>query len=169
MDAPKFGFVTERVGKAFDGETRHDRVTREMQGTMNLDKLHRSFVTSEDRQRREANVFAVHGKRVRCFRRDWRRPVSARVTKGSDDVVRFDARPHDGAELGELCANVCELDRQRLLRRVDFLGHLDKGLLFFCECGLFGRTVRETAVSLRVPSGFDHRGFSSRLVVRLAP
>ena len=168
MGAPEFGFVTERVGKALDGEARHKRVALEVKRAMNLDELHRALVAGEDRERGKPNVFAVHG--ICIGRLGWnrRRPVSARASEPSHDVFWLDARPHDRAKLGKLRTNVGELYGEGALRGVDFVGELDEFAFFTFEGGALLGAVRQAAIALWTTSRFDHCGFSSRRAVTRA-
>jgi hypothetical protein len=131
-----------------------------MKGAVNLDEFHRALVAGEDRERGVSDVLSVHGKRVRRFGGNRRRAISSRVPEAFDDVFRFDARPHHGAEFGELRANVGELDRQRSLFLVDVAGALDQLELLLREGGALYGTVRQAAIALRPTSGFDHVRFS---------
>jgi len=131
-----------------------------MKGAVNLDEFHLALVAGKDRQRCVSDVLAVHRIRIRRFGRYRRRPVSSGVPETFHDVFRFDARPHHCANFGELRANVGQLDCQRLLRTVDFVGALDQTELFLREGGAGFRAVGQAAIALRATSGFDHVRFS---------
>jgi hypothetical protein len=89
--------VPERVGESLDGEAAFDCVAAEVQRSMDFDELHRAVVLSEDRERGEAEMFAVQWMRVAGDRRNRRWTVDARAAVATDDVFRFDAWPHHDA------------------------------------------------------------------------
>lgn len=117
---------------------------------MDLHERHGSCCSDEDREDDRTQVLATDPQRIGRFRWDWRRSVHARVAKASHDVLRFDARPHHSAEVGELGAHLCQLDGQCLLRGIELVCAIEQRLLFGSVAGSFGWAVRQPAVSVRL-------------------
>ncbi len=123
---------------------------------MDLDEFHRSAVASEDREGGGAQVAAVQRIGVRCFGRDRRRTVAPGGAEAADDVVRFDARPHHDAPLGELRADRGEFAGESLLRGIDVSGAFEELVDGEQVFGAFGSRHREPAVTRRDAGGDDH-------------
>jgi hypothetical protein len=126
-------------------------------GTVYLDQPHGAAVTGEDGQACKAEVFAAEGLGIAGDGRKRRRPLYPRLTEALDDVLRLDARPHDNADVGELCADVGELVGERALRRVDDTGALEELVAFLVEGGALVGPDRQVAITTRIGGRGDDR------------
>jgi len=123
---------------------------------MDFDELHRAAVARQNRERAVAQVTAPQGVRVRGFGRNGRRATDACVSKAVDDVFRFDAWPHDDAQLGELGAHVGEVFGELSLFGVELGRELEeRGLLGHEGCMFFG-SVGRAAVALGSSCDWRH-------------
>jgi len=123
---------------------------------MDFDELHRAAVARQNRERAVAQVTAPQGVRVRGFGRNGRRATDACVSKAVDDVFRFDAWPHDDAQLGELGAHVGEAFGELSLFGVELGRELEERGLLGDEGGVFFGSVRRAAVPLRATCDWGH-------------
>jgi hypothetical protein len=132
-----------------------------MQRAVDLDERHRPLVHSQNRERGVADVLSVHGVRVARDRRDRRRALDPRMPEAVDDVLGFDARPHDDAYLCQARPHLGELIGKGALRRVEFGRTLQQAVALDVVARPFFGATRQWAVPLRESSFGDH-GASSR-------
>jgi len=128
-----------------------------MQVTVDLDEFHRARVASEDREHGRAQVPAPERVRVGRLGRDRRRPLHTGEAKAVHDVFGLDARPHHHSKVGELRANVGEIDRERALRGVELGGSRQQcGSLGVVPSSLVG-AARQRPVAGGIADGCDRR------------
>ncbi len=149
MRAPEVRLVAEGVGESLHREARLDRESLEVERAVDLDEFHRAFVDREHRKCGMAQMLAADGQGVARDGWDGRRTVDACVAEAVHDVFRFDAWPHDDANLGEGGAHRGELDREGLLLRVEVCGAGDERVTLCMVRGVLFGGARRTPMPPR--------------------
>jgi hypothetical protein len=111
--------VAEGIRETLHRLARGDRVSVQMQLAMDLDETHRPAVAREHGETTGTEMSAPERMCVRRRRRDRGRTAAVRDPESVNDVLRFDARPHGDAELGELGTDPGKLDGEGALRVVE--------------------------------------------------
>jgi hypothetical protein len=124
---------------------------------MDLHEPHRAAVAKEDREHHRPQMLALERAGGRCLGRDRRRAAPPGHPEPVDDVVGFDAGPHDDAQLRELGAHRAELFSERALAGVEIAGPAEQRIALGQVRATFLGTVRDLAVTGGVPDGAHRR------------
>jgi hypothetical protein len=155
--------VTECVCQPLHRMAGSDRVAVEMQLAMDLHEAHRTTVAREHRETSRTQMAAPQRVRVRGLGRDGRRAAPMRHAEAVNDVLRFDAWPHDNSELRELRPDGGELAGKRSLLFIERRRLVQKRGALGVERGELARAVRHAAITHRV---FDRRHSGSPTALR---
>lgn len=135
---------------------RGDRVSVQVQFTVDLDEVHRAAVASEDRDGGRAQMLALEGLGVGRDRRDGRRTPTVRHAEPVHDVLGFDTWPHDDAHLGELGTHIGEPLGERPLRVVQLRSPVEQVGALGVEDRELPRTVRDAPIARWVSNGWHN-------------
>jgi hypothetical protein len=115
-----------------------------------LDELHRTVVTHEDRERDRPEVLAGEPARGRCDGRDRRRSAPSRDAVPVHDVLGLHLRPHVHVQAGKLAPHLAELRGESALGGVDRGGLVEQRVDLGPEPIPVPRRAKDAATALRV-------------------